>query len=272
MGTYLINAITIQRAEIGESDVLVTAYSRERGKVRFVVRGTKKPASSLRGAVEPLTEGRFFLVERTGTDLLSEWEPAEYNFEMKKDIGKLALAQYLGRMIIEFSGEGIKDNKLYIFLKNIIFILYSKYPDDIIKLVIEWGFLTVSGLAPDFGVCVVCGRFDNAQGYLWEINEGDFYCDGCAAGTGAHYVKLGRDEVALGRKIEAAARLLIDNQYESAGDAARGMSHFAFGESGAIRGSATLSRGLSGFCRYHLREDVPEWRVKLNAGTRAAGR
>jgi DNA repair protein RecO (recombination protein O) len=262
MATYTLNGIILQNHDVGEGDVMTTAFSRERGKVRFMVRGTKKPASSLRPAVEPFTEGLFFLVKRHGADLLSEWEPEEYNFGFKRNAGKLSLASYLGKMITEFAPENMADIKLFNLLKNILFTLYTKYINDIIKLIVEWGFLTVSGLAPDFGVCAGCGRPDSARGFFWDIREGDFYCSGCAGGAGDQAVRLRSGEVMLGKSIERAARALCGTRFGSAAEVSALMGRFDL-DGGASRYSATLSRSVEGFCRYHLREDVPGWHIKF---------
>ena len=262
MGNYHLNGIVLQNQDVGERDVITTIFSEERGKARFLVRGTKKLESTLRAAVEPITEGHYFLAERRTLDILSEWEPIEYNMELKRDGSKTALAAYIIRFLLELCPENSPEKALYTLLKNVIYILHTDINHDIMKLIIEWGFLKASGLAPEFGVCASCGQTKSARYYFWDIVEGAFYCDRCAGAGGRSFVKLGLGEIELGKKIEAGTEVLCNKEYASIEAAKSFKSGLAY--DARVEGVflSTYSRATSSFIGYHLREDIPGWHLK----------
>ncbi len=259
MGNYHLNGFVLQNEEINEQDVIVTALTKERGKVRFIVKGTKKLGSTLRPATEPLTEGHFFLAERRALDILSEWEPIDFNFDTKNDISKAMTCGFILRCVNELTIENIQDTQLYIIVKNIIKLLQKYNNHDIIKAVFEWGLLKVSGLAPDFGVCAECGRAGGGKFFVWNIEEGEFFCGACADTEGPHNIRLGFADIEFGKRIvkgtEFLSRRVIDNDGEIM-KFSEIISYDARRESCFL---ATISEAVTKFCEYHLREGFRNW-------------
>ncbi len=263
MGYYHLNGIVLQNEDISEQDVVVTALTRERGKVRFIVKGTKKPESTLRPAIEPLTEGHFFLAERRALDLLSEWEPICYNFEIKNNISKVPITGFILRCLIELTLENITDMQLYNILKNIIKLLhiYSEY--DIIKTIFEWGLLKVSGLAPDFGVCADCGRTAGARYFIWDIGEGAFFCGSCADVRGPRNISLCLGDVEFGKRIITVSEFLCRRTLENAGEAMKFTEIISYNARRESSFLAKISQAVTLFCEYHLREGLRDWYVRI---------
>lgn len=262
MGYYHLTGMVLKSDDVRETDVVVTAFSRERGKVRFLVRGTKKPASSLRNAAEPITEGRFFLAERRNMDLLSEWEPVDFFMAVKRDPAKLSYASYFLRYLVEMTVENHAEKELFNLFKNTIYLLSVDIYYDIIKVIFEWGFLRVSGQAPLFGVCSECGKsFDSC---VWDIGEGDFLCGSCAGAGRLNCVKLRPGSVSLGRRIVGCSEYA--GRYELGGldEAAEFAKKLPFDPAGGRKHLAPLLDAVARFCRYHLREDIPEWLIRLD--------
>ena len=63
-------AFVLRTGSLGESDVLITLFTRELGKVRGVARGARRSRKRFGGALEPLTRVRASFVEREGRDLV----------------------------------------------------------------------------------------------------------------------------------------------------------------------------------------------------------
>jgi DNA repair protein RecO len=262
LGYYHLHGIVLMSRDIRETDVEVTAFTKERGRTRFVVRGTKKAASSLRGAVEPITEGRFFIVERRGTDLLSEWEPVEFFFGIKRDLEKLSYASYFLRFAAEMMSEHAAEKPLYNLLKNTILLLQTKKDHDIIKLLFEWGFLQGVGQAPDFGVCAGCGEpFES--GY-WDIEEGEVLCGRCVGMRRMNCAVLSDEAVKLGKRIISGSEYLSRNEFEGRDELDGFEKNILFNQAKWRRGLSPFSRAVARFCRYHLREDIPDWLIRLD--------
>ena len=63
-------ALVIGRMALGESDRLVTFYTREFGKVRGVAKSARRPRSRFGSALEPFTLGQLLFFETERTDLV----------------------------------------------------------------------------------------------------------------------------------------------------------------------------------------------------------
>ena len=51
--TYRCEALTLKNTPLGESDLIVTFYTRDSGKLRAVAKGARKNSSRLVGHLEP---------------------------------------------------------------------------------------------------------------------------------------------------------------------------------------------------------------------------
>ncbi len=262
MGYYHLHGIVLQSQDIRESDVAVTVLTVERGKTRFMVRGTKKIESSLRGAVEPFTEGHFFVAERRALDVLSEWERTADNYDIKKNMKRAILAGYFARYALELSAENEQDYSLYILFKNIFKLLQTELKNDIIKMLYEWGFLTIFGTAPEIGVCYNCGKMRNSEKTYWDIAGGGFYCGACRPMAEDALFPLSAKSAETGEAVSRAAVALTERMVRSQ----KALEKIVAPLSAISQDSGStleFSKGLIRFCRYHLREDIPNWLVKL---------
>ena len=110
---HTTDALVLKKIDVGEHDALYMLYTKERGKMRAIAAGIKKPAAKLRGHLEPLSLSRIRLVhgknrERIiGASLLDFWPGIRESGE------KLALAHYMAHRIDRECMEGQKDEALW---------------------------------------------------------------------------------------------------------------------------------------------------------------
>lgn len=70
--SYKSMGIVLKRKNYGETDRLVTIYSKDIGKITVLAKGVRKINSSRAGSLEPGTEARFYCLARKSLDLLLE--------------------------------------------------------------------------------------------------------------------------------------------------------------------------------------------------------
>ena len=66
-------AIILKTADLGETDRLLTIYSKEFGKIQVIARGTKKLESKLRYHLEPLSYSHLILVEGKNSRMVKQY-------------------------------------------------------------------------------------------------------------------------------------------------------------------------------------------------------
>src|SRR5690554_4752709 len=71
---YRVNAIVLRRRDLGETDRIVTLLTAERGKLRVVAKGSRRPSSRIAGYLEPFSASRLLIARTRGLDIISQAE------------------------------------------------------------------------------------------------------------------------------------------------------------------------------------------------------
>jgi len=72
MPVYKAEAIVLHQRALGESDRIVTLFTRENGKLRAVAKGVRRPTSRLGGRIEPFTHARLMLARGRTLDVIAQ--------------------------------------------------------------------------------------------------------------------------------------------------------------------------------------------------------
>ncbi len=262
MADYTLTAIPIDRYDCGESEVKLTLFSLEKGKTEVVVKGTKKAASTLRGATLSLSEGRYFITERRTCDLLREWQEIGNYGAIARSPATFFAYGYCVRYIRAFVPASTPDAGIYCLIKNIFALLHYYSGHDIIMTLFEWGFLKATGIAPDAHYCSCCGETLERRMTFMDTGEGQLLCPECAKGMGAAQLKKIQPLVMrYARYIDRVAGMLV-SRYLPMED--RQMAHFTEQIEKARQmtnpgDTAKWRAVILDFCRMQFKENVAEW-------------
>lgn len=69
---YTTPAVVLHRINLGENDKILTLFTRERGKLSAVAKGSRKPISKLAGATELFTHSRMQLAVGRSLDVITQ--------------------------------------------------------------------------------------------------------------------------------------------------------------------------------------------------------
>ena len=81
-----VEGIVIRTTDYGETNKIVTIYSREFGKVSAMARGAKKPKSRLAAISQLMTHGHFLIQMGSGLGTLQQGEIISSMKEIREDI------------------------------------------------------------------------------------------------------------------------------------------------------------------------------------------
>lgn len=156
MRAYTTSAIVLRRLAYGETDKILTLYSRERGRFSAIAKGARKPISRLSGATEVLTLTRFGLATGKSLDVVSQAEIKESFPRLRSDLNRLAHALYLADLV-DHSVEDHESNPiLYDLLIAGLYLLQRDIAPELVARWFEVQLIQDLGYAPDFAVCGVC--------------------------------------------------------------------------------------------------------------------
>src|SRR5581483_4451126 len=99
MPVYKATGLVLHRLNLGETDKILTLYTREHGKLSAVVKGARRPTSRLSGATELFTLSRLLLATGKSLDIVTQCEIRETFPRLRADLDLLARATYFCELL-----------------------------------------------------------------------------------------------------------------------------------------------------------------------------
>jgi DNA repair protein RecO (recombination protein O) len=169
--------IVIRSTDYGETNKIVTLYTREWGKIGVMARGAKKPNSRLSSITQLFTHGYFLVQRGSGLGTVQQGETITSLRSIGEDIFLTAYASY----IVELTDKCTEEKKPNPFHFELLFqtlnYLNEGYDPDVMMNIYEMKMLNVMGLYPVLNQCSVCGSTDGH--FSFSIREGGFICHRC---------------------------------------------------------------------------------------------
>lgn len=161
MPSYTTTGLVLHRLNTGETDKILTLYTREHGKLSVIAKGARKAGSRTSGATELFTETRFLLASGRSLEIVQQAEIQQSFPGIRTDLEKLARATYLCELLDRLTAESdaLQSAELYDLLLSALYLLQraENYPDAVVHAY-ELRLLAEIGYAPTLENCVRCGE------------------------------------------------------------------------------------------------------------------
>lgn len=180
MKLYKTDAVILRTRDYREADRLVTLFTRDRGKVQAIARGTRKLKSRKRGAIQLFTYGSFMLNEGRSLDNIAQCEITNSFQELRSDLDRLAYATYMAELTDGFLMDNEPDEDIFLLLVTSLHLLGHLDPE-IMARAFELRLLAGSGFQPEMENCVACHRPRPAGKLRFSPVLGGVLCPQCTA-------------------------------------------------------------------------------------------
>lgn len=110
---YRVTGIVIKRTDVGEADRLLTLLTAERGKLRAVAKGARKPSARKTGHVELFNHASFLMAVAREIDIVSQADTLDPFLPVRDDLDRLSYAYYFAELIDRFVQEEIEQPQVY---------------------------------------------------------------------------------------------------------------------------------------------------------------
>ncbi|MFO0580710.1 MAG: DNA repair protein RecO [Anaeromyxobacter sp.] len=194
-----LTAIVLRTVDYGESDRVVTLFTRERGKVAAFARGARASKRRFGGGLEPFTLLSAEVRERAGSDMLGlDSVTVQRGFGgIRGDLARIACAGYAAELARELVRDHEPHDDLWTLLAGYLAALDAAPATPGALRAFELGALAAAGLAPRLDACARCGGPLGAEGEAGPIPpgralrfdpaQGGVLCPACgpAAGPGS---------------------------------------------------------------------------------------
>lgn len=176
---FTTKALVIKEMKIGESDRLVTLFSKDFGIIKAFASGANNIKSKKASGTSLLTYASFTIKRKKDSLRIYEATPISVFFGAGSDIEILALSQYFCELANEFAVSGTPNEEfLRLILNSLHFLTKEKRYPPLIKAITELRVAVISGYAPDLVACDGCGKFEEDI-MFFNINDGNLRCGDC---------------------------------------------------------------------------------------------
>ena len=177
--TYKTDAIILSQRQFGETDKLITVFSKEHGKKTIIAKGILKSTSPLIYHLDNMNLARLVMSKGKNLDLVTQASVIESFEYIRNNYDLTVQGLYILELIDKFTIEHNNDTSLY----NSIIATFSRINDNEPLLLnvrlFELNLLQSSGLMPEFNQCVECNQPVSSDQTFININIGGVLCLNC---------------------------------------------------------------------------------------------
>lgn len=177
-----LQGIVLRNQSYGESDHLLFTFSRERGKVNMIVRGSKKPRSRFGAVTEPFTIADFVCYQHSPSSMpsLSQADIIHHNQTIRSDLLLTAYGAYWMELVDRVIVEKEPSLALYHQLGVLLSQLNDGKDQEILTRLLELAVLTAAGYKPVLSQCANCGAtWQNGEAAAFSLAQGGMVCTKC---------------------------------------------------------------------------------------------
>lgn len=172
-------AFVLKNRKYGESDSLLTLFTRKLGKINAIAKGVQRPKSTMMAGVQPFCYSDFILYRGKNLYTVSQCEPKEIFYKIREDLKRLSYAAYVVELVEAVTNEGQTNNRLFNHLGKTLYLLAkSDIEVDTVIRSFELHFLHYCGLRPELNRCVHCGVKESSS-WKFSPQEGGLLCSHC---------------------------------------------------------------------------------------------
>lgn len=183
MESFVTDAINLKSYNLSEADKIIVMYSRERGLIRGVAKGVKKPKSKLGARMDLLVANKLMLHKGKNLDTISQAEALNTFNKIRQNMDKIFYSMYVLEVINNF---GVEDDPcssviydlLYETL-NTISLAEDKIGVLIAVLKFQLKMMRISGFSLELDRCLCCGNPIQEESMYFSARMGGVVCREC---------------------------------------------------------------------------------------------
>jgi DNA repair protein RecO (recombination protein O) len=118
--SYSIEAIVLKRTDIGEADRILTLFTPNKGKMRAVAKGTRRPISKKAGHLELLNRSQLQIALGRNLDIVTQAEGRENFLHLRSELWHMTCGFYLVELVDRFVEDSTLHPDIYALLLEVL--------------------------------------------------------------------------------------------------------------------------------------------------------
>lgn len=181
--SFVCDAINLKSYPLSESDKIIVMYSKEKGLIKGVAKGVKKPKSKLGARMDSLVANRLMLNKGRNMNTICQAEALNTFSKSRKDVDKLFYSIYLSELVAAFGVEDdpSSDEVYTLFYKALERISDAKSKKDVLIAVIKFQMklMLVAGFGIELDSCLCCREQILNEDMYFSTQMGGVICKEC---------------------------------------------------------------------------------------------
>ncbi|HHY45002.1 MAG TPA: DNA repair protein RecO [Firmicutes bacterium] len=179
---YQTEGIVLSSAVLGEHDRVIALLTLQKGLVRAVVRGARKPSSRLAAVTQPFSRADFQLYGRgSSLDRVIQVSLLDSHPGIVSDYAKVVYANYLAEIVSGLMPEHERNSGVYHLFLAILDALQEARELWTVARWAELRLLRSAGFMPLLDSCLRCGKVPVGTAHF-SAPAGGVLCEECHAG------------------------------------------------------------------------------------------
>lgn len=188
MPSFKTEAIVLKTINYGESDKIVTFFTKDFGKIKGIAKGARRSKKRFQNALNLFTHLRLIFFERErmnlvradGCDILCTFQ------KIRDDLKKIFYANYFLELINEMSGEHERNPEAFDLLLFTLNMLDKTESKEEYMRIFEIRALSLFGYRPNIKRCSVCKKtledLKDLTSFFFSQEQGGIICGMCLEG------------------------------------------------------------------------------------------
>jgi len=182
---FTVTAYVVRRVATGESDLVLSLFTRERGRLDAYARAGRKSRRRFQAGLSPclLYQGQLAPARRGSLWSLEEMTVARPAHLLVARPGRMVAGQYASELARELCPPEVPEPELFAVFDAFLLRL-DREPAltwrDWIRF--DRALLSAAGVAPELGCCVACRRAPPGEGWGFSVAAGGLLCPACGRG------------------------------------------------------------------------------------------
>lgn len=159
---YTTDAINLRSYDLSDADKIVVMYSKDRGIIRSVAKGVKRPKSKLGARMDSLVANTLQFSKGRNLDTVCQAQTINSFAKIRESMLKLMCSSYISEVVTNF---GVEEDPASVETYNLLYKALNKLANstekkDILIAVIKFQLkmMIIAGISPELDNCLSCGR------------------------------------------------------------------------------------------------------------------
>lgn len=190
MAVYHADALVIRSKQFGESDRVLTLFSRELGKLQAVAKGVRKPKSRQRAGAQLFTYADFLIHQGKSLDTVNQCSPKESFPHLWNDLERSFAATGIAELL-DIATIIEQPNPELFTLTLTCFFLLEQFDPNLVLSAYALRLMEILGYRPLLGECAECGSRVKGERLFFSLEAGGILCEHCREGFSGRWIQAG---------------------------------------------------------------------------------